>query len=112
MKLECGLSNAGDWVKQTVKLTFEAIRGDAKVECTTEEGTFSCSEAKGTEKVLDAITPENREIPTADGDKVHMTAKNKGTETASFRCSVSVGDPKDDPATDTKLVYAQKIGNS
>jgi len=93
-------------MKQTVELTLENLEDQAnKFTCKTSGGDtdriFTCpGSAKGIEKVE----------PMINGVSVTATLKEEIVSTTKFRCSVTVGaDSDDEKATDTKLIYAQKI---
>ena len=103
-KISCGLTNPGDWNEQTVTLTLEKVNdsADKKITCTTTAGVFSCTgDATGVTSTYDV-----------DSGSVSMTATLDDTvltSTVVYRCSVEVGAVIDEKATDTKLIYVQKI---
>ena len=104
-KISCGLTNPSDWITQTVTLTLENVKDPSnKITCTTTNGAsvFSCTGGAGG---VASVTPtETTEVSmTATLDTTPLTS------TVVYRCSVEVGADVDEKATDTKLIYVQKI---
>ena len=104
-EIYCGLQDPDQWTEQTVKLTLEKV-GGGKVTCNNDPAAagpkFTCDSA--TNAVLKKITPSTTEV------SVTATLDDGITSTTTFRCSVEVGTEEDGKATDTKLIYVQKIG--
>ena len=95
--IECGLENPTEWMEEVVTLTLESTDGKSKITCQTNSSAFTCD-----------VTGSG--MLTEDPPSVKVTAAltTAVTETTAFRCTVEVGDV-DNKATDTKLIYAQKI---
>jgi hypothetical protein len=108
--IDCGLTSPTEWTGQEVTLTLEKVGAD-KITCTTKttEKKFSCSTDNGVlggDKIFKTIVQPD----SSKNDEVKLIATlGTGiTETTSLRCTVKVGSG-DEEASDTKLIYVQKI---
>ena len=110
-KISCGLTNPSEWITQTVTLTLEKVNDSIdKITCTTDDldsdgvKEFSCTgDAGGVASYTPKDTASSSVSMTATLDDTQLTS------TVVYRCSVEVGAVDDEKATDTKLIYVQKI---
>ena len=94
--ITCGLSDPGSWTAEKVLLEIE---DRAKLcTCNVENNVFSCVEDSA-----------QCEVENTSEVKVKYNLDANIDSTTVFRCNVKVGDDGDE-ATDTKLIYAEKIG--
>ena len=103
----CGLTNPSEWKEQIVTLTLEKVNDSSgKITCTTDQASqFSCTGGAGG---VGSYTPTE----DVKSESVSMTATLDATllpSTVVYRCSVEVGADDDEKATNTKLIYIQKI---
>ena len=107
--ISCRLVPSEDWTAQKVTLTLEKV-GDVanKITCMTiNRRPFTCA-GTASDIGLKEYSPET----DFRSDKVSMTATLNDdtiTSTIVYRCSVEVAGEDDEKATDTKLIYVQKI---
>ena len=92
------MSDPESWIGEKVLLEIESSAGVKLCTCKVEDNVFSC-ETDQTKCIVD----QQREV------KVKYTLGTIIDSTTVFRCNVKVGDDGDE-ATDTKLIYAEKIG--
>ena len=97
----CELNEASSWVTNKVVLTVTRTGTEETATCTsgtTDNGFPSTC-------VYSATNP-NRWTIIGDDDSIKAAIAYTGTETAAFRCDVTV----DEEASDSKLVYAETLG--
>ena len=105
--ITCGLSDPGSWIGEKVLLEIEGSTGTLLCRCNVddkgnaddhEDNVFSCDE-----DTAQCGVKNPSEV------KVKYNLDTNIDSTTVFRCNVKVGDDGDE-ATDTKLIYAEKIG--
>ena len=103
----CGLTNPSEWKEQIVTLTLEKVNDSSgKITCKTDQASqFSCTGGAGG---VASYTP-TEDVKSSSFSMTATLDATLLTSTVVYRCSVEVGAEDDEKATNTKLIYIQKI---
>ena len=96
----CELNEASSWVTNKGVLIVTRTGTEETATCTSE------TTDNGFQGCMNSATAPVGWTISGDDDSIKATIEYTGTETAAFRCDVTV----DEEASDSKLVYAEALG--